>query len=441
MVNTLKKSSQTQILSQPKTSEICPPSEYTLPDLAPRPALWKRITVGSLFWALGLGAATIGLTSIYYRLSHITIDSGIVNGRTVRVQSPINGTLEDFYGRPGAQIQAGQVLAKLEPLPQEGLDNQLNITRLRQKVEVAASNLKLAQQTLTMLTQQKSTLAQQDRQFQSAMVTIAADDIARYEAALDEAIANEEAANSTYQRHQMLLDEGAIAAQRVDELRAEWKVAQASVQAAQAALASARTTLAATQNSVPVQSSIDDLQEQQQTLQQRIQDQTVRVEQLRLDLENRQAELEELEVVYTQDSSVEITAPFTGVIHTTRHETGEEVSRPATLLTVLDCNDLWVETLVSIDQAHRIDVEKPVRVDFAGTTQTITGEVTLIEAMTTGKLTEARTEAILPAVSANLIGQPLARVRVNVPPTDSQFQAHQFCGLGQSARLTFATDF
>lgn len=404
--------------------------------IAPPPPRWQRFVIGGCCLALGLGAAVVGLTSIYYRLTHMTVLSGIINGRTVRIQAPINGTLQDFYGQAGVPVQSGQVLATLEPLAQQE-NSELQLAELQKAVEVTALDLKLAQQTLDLLTRQQSELQRQNQQLRTATVAIATHDLSRYQAALDEAIAREAAARTEHERYQSLFQEGAVSEQQRDQLETEWESAQAAVQAARAELGSARTVLNATQNHVPVQSSIDDVEERQQTLQQQIQTQLIRIEQLTLELADRQAELERFAALYGEDSVVQIKAPFTGVIYTTRHETGEQVSRPATLLTLLDCNDLWVETLVSTEQATRIDVEKPVRVRLTGASETLTGEVAVVEAVSMGALTEARTKAILPAVPPNLVGQPLARVRVNIPPTEYQAEAHQFCGLGRNTELTF----
>jgi len=407
-----------------------------LPGIVTPPPRWQRFAVGGLCLALGLGAAVTGLTSIYYRLTHMTVEAAVINGRVVRIQAPIDGTLQDFYGRAGVPVQSGQVLAMLEPLPQ-GTNNSLRLTELQKAIEVTTLDLELGQQTLALLTQQQSALQQQDRQLQTATVAIATHDLSRYQAALDEAIAQEEAARISYERYQSLFLEGAVSAQQRDQLNTEWLATQAAVQSARAELNAAQTMLSATQNRVPVKSSLDDVQERQQGLQQQIQTQLTRIEQLRLELTEQQAELARFEELFGQESTVQVTAPFTGVIYTTLHETGEQVSRPATLLTLLDCNDLWVETLVSAEQANQIDVDKPVRVRLAGSPQTLTGEVAVVEAMSVGALTEARTEAILPAVPPNLVGQPLARVRVNIPPIEHQSQAHQFCGLGQNTELTF----
>jgi multidrug resistance efflux pump len=386
---------------------------------------------------LALGAALAGVSSIYYRLTHLTISSAIINGRVVRVQAPIDGVLQDFYGRSGVPVQAGQVLATLEPLPQANDDSQ-QLTELQKAVDVTALDLELAEQMLALLTEQKGELQRQDEQLQVTTVAIAGDELRRYQALLDAATTRAASARAEYERYQMLFQEGAVSAQQRDQFNTDWQAAQAAVEAARAELSTARTTLSATQNRIPVQSSVDDVQERQQSLHQRIQTQVTRIEQLKLELAAQQAERDRFEALYGGEATVQVTAPFSGVIHTTEHEAGEQVSRPGTLLTLLDCRDLWVETLVGLEQANRIDVDQPVRIRLAGTSQTLRGDVAMVEAMSMGALTDARTDALLPSVPSNLVGEPLARVRVNIPPMENQSQAQQLCGLGQSAELTFS---
>ncbi len=47
-------------------------------------------------------------------------------------------------------------------------------------------------------------------------------------------------------------------------------------------------------------------------------------------------------------------------------------------------------------------------------------------------------QALSPTIPPNLIGQSLARVTVKIPAITTNNQSQRFCGLGQSARLTFA---
>ena len=399
------------------------------------PKVWKRVAVGGLCTLLGLGAAGVGLTSIYYRLTHLTVKSGIVNGRTVRIQAPVDGTIQDFYGSPGAEVRAGQALARLDPLAEDV--GRSPLPQLRRQEEEAAAELELAQQMLALLQRQQAALIQADKQVQQATVAVATNKLDQHQADLSAAIAEETAAQADYKRFQSLLDQGAVSAQQVDQLEASWKAAQAAVASARAEVKAGQTQLGAARRNIPMDLPNDDLQEQQAALTQQIQIQEAVAQQASLTLANRKAEVAELEGLDQDIDPVDVAAPFSGVVYTTHYEAGEQVSRPTTLLSLLDCNTLWVEAIIDGDRANHVDAAKPVRVQLLGRDQTLIGRVTVIEAVSAGELGRARAEAILPAIPPNLINQPLARVRVMIPATETQTQANQFCGVGQNAQLTF----
>lgn len=404
-----------------------------LPALIPEANPLKRLVVGGLCITLGLAAAAVGFGSISYRLTHMTVDTGLVNGRTVRLQTPADGTIQDFYARSGVAVQAGQVLARIEPLP----ENDNNLMQLQQAVAGYETELDAARQSLELLQQQLRNLEQQDQVLKTANLTIATEDINRYQADLEAAIAAERAARSDYERHQQLLSQGAVSQQQVAQLRATWESAQSAVDAAESERNSAQVSQQALTQGVIVQTGTKDLQSQRQTITQAIQEQTVRVDTLEVQLQGKQTQLKELQDRYGDDPSLEIKAPFAGIVHRTERDAGEQVNRPATLLSLLDCNDLWVETLVGLDQANRILTDKPARIQLTGTDETLIGQVELVEAISQGELTKARAEALYPAVPPQLLGQPLARVRVRMPPTKDQSLSYRLCGVGQSAQLTF----
>ncbi len=87
----------------------------------------------------------------------------------------------------------------------------------------------------------------------------------------------------------------------------------------------------------------------------------------------------------------EVSAPLSGVVYSTEREQSEQVSRSADILTLLDCNDLWVETVIRADQASSIDTQKPVSVQMAGHSEPVNGEVDLIQPVSSIQGIEERT--------------------------------------------------
>ncbi|MGF1520798.1 MAG: HlyD family secretion protein [Leptolyngbyaceae cyanobacterium] len=396
---------------------------------------WRRLVVGGACLSLGLLALSVGTASIAYRLTHLRVGGGLVNGRTVRIQAPTDGTIRDFYARPGVQVKAGQVLTRLGPVPLAVSNGAAAPLQSRMMPTQLASE----QQTLDLLNQQLQELESQYQALQSTTVTIAAETVDQSAAAIAAAVAQETAARTKYERFRSLLEAGAVSRQEVDELEAAWKIAQADVEQAQSEQAIAQVTVTALEQQTPLQSTLEDLQSRRRQLLQAIQAQTARIDLSESELEIVQAELDPSLTALDKTAIVPVAAPFDGIVYSTQHDAGEQVDRSTVLLSLLDCNDLWVEALVSIEQANQIDAAKPVRVQLAGQSETAVGSVEFVNPVSVGDLTKARAEALLPAIPAKLVNRPLARVRVRVPPTEVQSQTHQFCGVGQSAQLTFGT--
>jgi multidrug resistance efflux pump len=316
-------------------------------------------------------------------------------------------------------------------------EDETDLIQSRQTVATYQAELTAARQALNLKTQQLESLETQSQVLEAASLALTTEDINRYQANLEAAIAAEQAAHSTYQRYQQLLEQGAVSQQQAEQQEATWKSAQAAVKAATAERDSAQVTYSAVDQGAVTSIGSDNLPSQRLNLIQAIQDQVNRISTLEVKLREEESQLSRLEARYGDNRSLEIKAPFDGIVYDTEHDAGEQVNRPATLLSLLDCNDLWVETLVSAERANRIDTAKPVRVQLANSDDTMVGEVEVIEAMSQGKLTQERAEALYPAVPPELAGQPLARVRVRIPPTQEQAMSHQLCGVGQTAQLTF----
>ena len=208
---TFQPSNSEAVVSTPKTDlDSSSPETQSYP--------WRRLVVGGACVALGLVAASVGLASITYRLTHLRVSGGLVNGRAVRIQAPADGTIQDFYARPGVQVQAGQVLTRLgsAPLPSKGVVKSVQDPMV--PAQIAADR-----QILDSLNQQLQELESQYQALQTTTVTIAEETIDQSEAAMAAAIAQETAARNKYERFRLLLEAGAVSRQEVDELEAAWK--------------------------------------------------------------------------------------------------------------------------------------------------------------------------------------------------------------------------
>jgi len=403
---------------------------------------WKRLGLATGFVGLGIAVLALGTSSVGYRLTHVVVETGMVNGRVVRLRSPIDGNVSDFYAQPGVQVEADQVLARVARSHQGEQD----LLSLEGEVQAKTSQLDAAVQSLTFLKEQLRQLETEHRSLQTVEADIADDELAQHQASLEQAITEANAAKLDYERFNTLLAEGAVTEQEVDQLKAVWEAREAEVRRARAALSAADAeaqALAGQTVANRYQTLGNSFVMEAAALRQQIQSQTALVNTLRTEVSQAEQQLEQANSMYSDRQDLEIFAPFAGVIYRTNLEQNEQVNASEPVLSLLDCNAIWVEAVVPAQQVSQIDLQQPVSVDLKSTAQPLTGEIDLVQpvsSLQTGAelVAHNQVQALPPAIPPQLAGQPLKRITVRIPPPDNHAQTQQFCGVGQSARLVFS---
>ncbi|MGB3405840.1 MAG: EAL domain-containing protein [Microcoleaceae cyanobacterium] len=512
------------------------------PVLGKKPGAFQRLFVGAA--CVGVGVAVIGGTvaSVWHRMSHMVVNHGVINGRLVRLQSPLYGNIKEFYARPGAMVKADQVLARIQHIPDENklyeqpqlapalslrpelpefenpLDDykryhkledmaqeaQQDIARFQGQLQAKRNQLASAESSKTSLESRLREIEREREQLRTVEVSVSATEIPQRQADLDQAIAQENLARSEYERFRQLQVQGAVPAQRVDELQAAWETAKAQVQKSREELRAAEVTHNATQSGVAVNLKYSNtLAQEAADLKQDIQHQTMLVSSLNAEVENAAQQLNIAEDLYSQRQSqmqqeqnnidqvrqqkaqveaeqqrirqeyaqqqqqqalarqqanqpnfapieTSIKAPFTSVVYKTEREKGELVNKSEPVVSLLDCNTLWVEVVISAEDASRLDATEPVHVRLSNQEGIFEGEVDLIQPISTISASNGfaeiekegrrmQVQALSPTIPAELMKEPfLKRVTVKVPPNPNNAQPQQLCGLGQVAQLTFA---
>lgn len=403
---------------------------------------WQRLAIGSAFLSLGVTAILIGVGSISYRLTHLVVDGGLVNGRIVRLQSPIDGSISDFYARPGVRVDSGQVLARVS------IDHttEQSLLQLESDLQAKTNQLKAASEVKGFLENQLNGLTNRQEAVWAVETRLTTSDTSQQQAVLDGAIAEATAARSTYERYQQLLQEGAISAQRVDELRAVWQSAEAEVRRAREAMQSSRTELEASRSRT-LMSQYPGLSntfaQDTAQLKEQIQAYAAQIATLNSEILAAEQRLKQARSLYSDRQDLEVKAPVTGVVYRTEQESNEQINRSEPMVTLLDCSDLWVEVIITAKEASQIDVQKPVTVELAGYSEPVVGEVDLVQPISGVNLNEehnrrTQVQALVPVIAPHLLAQPLSRVTVQIPPPSNYEQSQQFCGVGQGAQLTFS---
>jgi DNA-binding NarL/FixJ family response regulator/multidrug resistance efflux pump len=409
----------------------------------PKPSsIWQRLLFGTTLISLGVAGIALGSIALSHRLSNLVLENGVINGRVLRLRSPIDGKLEQFYPRPGAVVKPNQVLARI----QSNVEEPKEISQLETEIQSKSKQLLSAGQLLTFL---QSSLQQQESQSDRVwQVEVKIDDrqVNEKQAVVDKALAQVKLARLDYERLSRLQKQGTISQQQVDRAKASWDVAEAEMKEAKEVLLSAQIAKNASQQQLAMKEKLNwsnNLAKETAQLKQQIVNQSLSIDNLKTEIAFAKEQLKHVRSRANQAKQLEIKAPLSAVVYSTEREKGELISQSEALLTLLDCNDIWVETVVNAKDAAKINMQQPVMVQLAGEPEPIEGKVALIQAVSSQGEQERsqrlQSQALVPTIPNNLVGQNLSRITVAIPPPANYSQTKKFCGLGQPSRLTFAT--
>ncbi|MEI6330259.1 MAG: HlyD family secretion protein [Pseudanabaena sp.] len=219
----------------------------------------KRIKpIAFVLAGLGVGAVVAGVFGYrywQYASTHQSTDNATVVGHIHQVSSKIAGTVTYVLVGDNQQVQAGQLLIKLDPKDYENKVQQAQATLESSKrtANAAQANIDLASQTTSGKTTQAQgnvSTAQAAIATAQAVMQEAQAGIPLAEAQVAEANANFQKAQTDYDRYNSLFQEGAIAKQELDTAKAAYDVAQAQKNSALQIVQQAKSRLAQTQEGI-----------------------------------------------------------------------------------------------------------------------------------------------------------------------------------------------
>lgn len=228
----------------------------------------------------------------------------------VEVSSKIPGRVIRMLVKEGDQVQAGQVLAEMDP--QEA---RAQLDQARAQVSAAEARVPQAE----------ATVAWQDRTVRESIVGARAQ-LSAAEAALTGARSTLAKARNDLTRAKELFAQGAAAAQQVDQAQAAYDAAVAQDHGAEDAVAQAHAALTAAEaNRMQVQIRQHELEAARAALAQAI------------------ATLRYTEVLAAHNT---ITAPSDGVVLTRNIEPGEVVAVATPIYTLINVQDMWLRVFI-----------------------------------------------------------------------------------------------
>lgn len=320
--------------------------------------------------AVGVGAiaaGTFGYNYWQYASSHEETDNATVAGHIHQISARIPGTVQQVLVNDNQNVQAGELLVKLDPQDyQVKLQQaQADLAAAQQKANTAEINIALSAknaQASTTQSQGDINKAQAAIAQAQAQVSEAQAGIPRAQAQLAQSQANLRKAETDFNRFSQLYDEGAIAQQQLDTARQAYQVAQAQTQADQELVQQAQAKLAQAQQAVEtaqagLQASRGGLQQSEakgiQTQVSRSDYSTARtaIDQAQVALKNAQ-----LQLSYTN-----ITAPTSGRIGRKTVEVGQQI-QPGTPLMAIVNNEYWITANFKETQLERMHPGQEVEI-------------------------------------------------------------------------------
>jgi multidrug resistance efflux pump len=126
-----------------------------------------------------------------------------------------------------------------------------------------------------------------------------------------------------------------------------------------------------------------------------------------------------------------IRSPVDGVVWNTLLSDGASVTRKAKILTLLDCQDRWINAYVKEARLKRIHIGQKAIVSLVGTSKRLNGRVVYMRSGI-GRTAEGTDQA--PLLPINLYRE--AQVKVALDP-DPQLNLRQFCLVGYTGEVRF----
>jgi membrane fusion protein (multidrug efflux system) len=293
-------------------------------------------------------------------------DDAFVDGHISGIAARIAGTVTGIYVEENAHVQAGQLLADLDPRDYQAAVDQARgqLARAQAEMQAEQPNIPLTQVT----TQTTIATSRSDVAAAEAAVAAAERD---HQAALDrirQAEANNAKAQADVGRYRPLAEKDEVPREQFDQVVANARAQAATVAAAQASAASA-------------QSVVDQRRAQLTETQQRAEEARRSAPQQlavrRANVSTRQAAISaakaELDQALLNLSYCKITTPVAGIVAKRTAEVGEHVTPGQQLVLVAQTADVWVtanfrETQVRLmraGQSARIHVDA-LGQDFEG---------------------------------------------------------------------------
>ena len=314
-----------------------------------------------------------------YSRTYESTDDAQVDGHISGITSRIDGVVKAIYVEENQSVQAGQLIAEIDPRDFEVALEQAKAQLLKSQADVRAENPNVP------LTQTSSatiiSTSQSEVLNAEAALASAEREYAAAQSKLQEAQANNARAQADLGRYKSLVDKQEVS-------RSDYDRVNASAQALAAAVDSARSSSEAYQKVVEQRQA--QLDQTKTRLQQASKDAPNQLAISRATLQGRQADVQAMKAAVDRAQLdldyCRIVAPVSGVVSKRTAEVGEHISKGQRIVTLADLGNLWVTANFKEGQLREMHPGQSVSISVDAYDQNFDGNV---EAMpgATGSIT------------------------------------------------------
>ena len=386
-----------------------------------------------LLFIAGLNLAIWGSRLALTRIQSVVATEAFINGRIVTLTAPIDGqvTMPNEL-RSGQPIEMTTALAQI-------INPELDPWLRDATYEMAVERSRL-DNLIQQLNQQSRAIPPsrdyhdyqtQKLQYQ-ATIQLASQGVRQAEIRLQTAQEEAALAQANFARLLPLAEQGAIPLQRAEEVSQNWTINQQAVQQAEIEVENKRIELNSIQQQAmqllpppPTvsqgQLAVQDIQRQINETRDRIAARETAIAQAQIDPKHQDQPLK---------------PPFPGVIWETLVGSEEQVTTGQPMVRLLNCEQLWVDAFVSVDDLPRVNLGSTAKIKIYNGELELSGTVATVRSRLTGVQSLGQDSAINPP---NLTEKQVAQLRIELDTpeqlTAAAGSAAAFCNVGQIAQV------
>ncbi len=306
---------------------------------------------------IGVVVLLVIVAGLFYWRSTYTVDTddAQVDGNLDQISARISGNITKVYVEDNQRVQAGQVIAEIDPT-----DYQVSVDQAEANLASAEANYQAAKVNVPIISISASSSlrsAGADVQGSTASIAMAQQQLAAAAARVDQAAANAAKAQLDLDRYTPLVQKDVISKQQYDAAVASATAARASVLEAQANRIGAEEAVRQAQERLTQsQANLNSAK----TAPQQIKVQQARAAQAAAQVKQAQAMLEQakLNLSYTK-----IVAPEAGIVNKKNVQIGSNVSIGQNLMTLVPLDNLWVTANFKETQLQHMHVGQDVDIE------------------------------------------------------------------------------